>query len=118
MCAQTLRSYSRSTAPAKARCSSSSPGNGALPSQDALSTRGLVQKNAERRHIRVPLDERRPRTEEGHRLGVKRPHLGCDARAVIVDADRAAVFELAQPVSGEMELADGLCRQRAQVGGC
>src|SRR6266850_7767731 len=103
---QTPRSYSRSRAPAKARCTSSSAGIG---------MRGFLEQHGERWHVGVPLDERRPWTEERQRLGIKRPHLGRDPRAVIVDADRAAVFELAHPVPGKMELGDRLRRQRAQI---
>src|SRR5438132_11243975 len=116
MQSQTPRSYSRSRAPAKARCSSSSAGKLLLPFQNALGVRRLLEQHGKRRYLSVPFDQRRARPEERDRLGIQRPHLGRDARAVIVDADRAAVFELAHTMSREMELAKRLRRQRAQVG--
>src|SRR5919197_3428364 len=108
-------SCSSRSAPAKARCRSSNAAMGELRVHDAFGLRGLLEEQSERRHIRVPLDERGQAPEKGYRVGVKRPHLGTHARAVIVDADRATVLEAAQLVAGKMDFADAFSRQAAQI---
>src|SRR5882762_3907167 len=115
MAPQTASSSSCSIEAANARCNSSKAGMRVLLAHDALRLRRFVEQHRERRHIGVPLDERRHAAEECERLGVKRPHLLRNARAVVVDADRAPVVELAQPVAGEMNLADAHGAQRAQI---
>src|SRR5712692_670723 len=102
-----------------ARWSSSSDGAGAFTLyllEHGGSTRRFVDQHVERRHIGVPFDEGRHRAEARERRRVERPDLGRDARTVIVDAKRAAVFELPRAVSGEMDLADRGGRQRGKIG--
>src|SRR5712692_7271081 len=102
-----------------ARWSSSSDGAGVF-TIDFLerggSTRRLVDQHFERRHSGVPFDEGRHRAEAPERGRVERPDLGHDARTVIVDAKRTAIFELPDGVAGEMDLADRGGRQRGKIG--
>src|SRR5216684_7476131 len=117
--APALASSRATTLRSTARWSSSSDGAGAF-TFDLLEhgggTRRLVDQHFERRHVGVPFDEGRHRAEARERRRVERPDLGRDARTVIVDAKRAAVFELPRGVSGEMDLADRGGRQRGKIG--
>src|SRR5216684_6895380 len=112
---QTASSSSWSIEVANARCSSSKAGMRALLAHDALRLRRFVEQHRERRYVGVPFDERRHAPENGERLGIERPHLARDTRAVVVDADRAPVLEVAHLVTREVDLADALCRQGAQI---
>src|SRR6266511_4612144 len=77
----------------------------------------LVEQHFEWRHVVVPLDQRRTRTEPGERFLVERPHVGGNARAVIIDSQRESILELMHRVASQMNLADGLDRQRSEIGG-
>src|SRR3989449_11744204 len=112
---QTVSSSSCSIEAANARCSSSKAGMRALLAHEALRLRRFVEQHRERRHVGVPFDERRHAAENGERLGIERPPLARDARAVVVDADRASVLELAHLVTREVDLADALRRQGVQI---
>src|SRR5216117_1296134 len=112
---QTASSSSCSIEAANARCSSSKAGMLALLAHETLRLRRFVEQHRERRHVGVPFDERRHAPEECQRLGVKRPHLLRNARAVVVDADRAPVLEFAHLVTREVDLADALRRQGVQI---
>src|SRR2546430_8388858 len=105
---QTASSSSCNIEAANARCRSSKAGMPALLSHDALRLRRFVEQHRERRHVGVPFNERRHAAEECQRLGVKRPHLPRNARAMVVDADRAPALEIAHLVTREVDLADAL----------
>src|SRR6516165_10200344 len=101
-----------------ARWISSSLGIGDLLSgtvEQPRGARGLVDEDRERRQVGVPLDQGRNRAKSRQRLGVEFPDLGDDARAVIIDAQRAAALELPDAVAGEVELADRGRRQGGEV---
>src|SRR5260370_37272618 len=55
--------------------------------------RGLLDEDRKGRQDGVPLDQSANRAKSRQRLGVKFPDLRDDARAVIVDAQRAAALE-------------------------
>src|SRR5258708_2770594 len=87
--ADTASSSCRTRLRRMAYCSSSSVGMRGLvvcAGNEAIGTSRLLEENVERRHVVVPLDQGRERTEPGQRVPVERPHLLDDARAVIVDA--------------------------------
>src|SRR5437667_9454575 len=107
---QTASSSSCSIEAANARCSSSKAGMLALLAHETLRLRRFVEQHRERRHAGVPFDERRHAAEECQRLSVKRPHLMRNARAVVVDADRAPVLDFAHQVTREAELVEALRR--------
>src|SRR2546428_13474102 len=102
---QTASSSSRNIEAANARCRSSKAGMRALLAHDALRLRRFVEQQRERWHVGVPFDERRHADEECQRLGVKRPHLPRNARAVVVDADQAPVLEVAHRETRELTIA-------------
>src|SRR6185369_14626253 len=77
---------------------------------------GFVQQHAERGNIGVPFDQRGDRTEQRERVGIQAPDLIADARAVIVDADNAAVGQLLDAVAGEMNFTDGMVWKRCEIG--
>src|SRR5688572_4736310 len=112
---QTASSFSDSMNAPNACCSSRNAGIGRLRAHDALGMRGFFKQHRERGYLRVPLDQRWHAPEQRHRLGIERPDLLADTRAVVVDADRAAIVELAQRVPSEMNLADAIARQRAKI---
>src|SRR5579883_2524964 len=90
-----------------ARCSSSSVGTVRLLSgrrQKRTGAVGLAQQHVEGRHVGVPLDQCWHRTEPCERFPVERPYFGDDMRAVIVDAQAAAVRERPHAVTGEVDL--------------
>src|SRR5215472_2856392 len=77
--------------------------------------RGLVDEDRESRQVGVPFDQSGDRAKSRQRLCVQFPDLGDDARAVIIDAQRAAALELPDAVAGEVDLADRARRQRREV---
>src|SRR5215472_5131475 len=77
--------------------------------------RGLVDEDRESRQVGVPFDQGGNRAKSRQRLGIEFPDLGDDARAVIIDAQRAAALELPDAVAGEVELADRGRRQGGEV---
>src|SRR5260370_20959009 len=77
--------------------------------------RRLVDEDGKGRQVGVPLDQSGNRAKSRKRLGVERPDLGDDARAVIVDAQHAAAFELPNAVAGEVDLTDRGRRQGGEV---
>src|SRR5574337_910519 len=74
------------------------------PADRLLRDRGLAEEHVEWRHVRVPLDQRRPRTETRESLSVERPHGFANPRAVIVDAKRSTVREPVYRVACEVKL--------------
>src|SRR5215471_9695437 len=56
--------------------------------------RGLVHENCEGWQVGVPFDQSGNRAKARQRLGVEFPDLRDDARAVIIDAQRATALEL------------------------
>src|SRR6185369_26874 len=73
--------------------------------QGSLRLLRLGEQHGELRQIRVPLDQGRYRTELRERGAIEVPHRPGDARAVVVDQDRAAV-RVVRGVAGQMNLAD------------
>src|SRR6266851_5742847 len=70
-----------------ARCSSSSVGIACLlfgPREQRAGKVRLAEQHVEGRHVVVPFDQRRNRTEPRERFPVQRPYFGNDPRAVIV----------------------------------
>src|SRR5688572_9505165 len=112
---QTAASFSDSMKAPNACCSLRNAGIGWLRGHDALGMRGFFKQHRDWGYARVPLDQRWHAPEQRHRLGIERPDLLADTRAVVVDPDRAAVVELAQRMPREMNLADALARQRPKV---
>src|SRR6516225_9293522 len=77
--------------------------------------RGLVDEDRQGRQVGVPFDQSGDRAKSRQRLSVKFPDLGNDARAVIVDAQRAAALEVPDGVAGEVDLADRSRRQGGKI---
>src|SRR5712671_5085627 len=103
-----------------ARCNSSSVGTARLlfgRCQKRAGVVGLAEQYVEGRHVGVPLDQGWNRTEPCERFPVQRPYLGDDVRAMIVDAQRAAVGERSHAVAGEMDFPNRRRWQRGQIGG-
>src|SRR5215467_732744 len=113
---------SRSTRLARmARCNSSNVGTARLPlsqCQKRTGMVGLAEQYVERRHVGVPFDQGRNRTEPAERFPIQCPYLRDDPRAVIVDAQGAAVVERSHAVAGEMDFPDSRGRQCGQIGRC
>src|SRR5215467_6212689 len=89
---------SRSTRLARmARCNSSSVGISRLRRVGQCQKRTgmvrLTEQHIERRHVGVPLDQSWHRTEAFERFSVQCPYFRDNPRAVIVDAQGAAVAE-------------------------
>src|SRR5262245_2871526 len=82
---------------------------------DLLCVRGFLDQHRECGQVRVPFDERRHLSKQGYGLGVEGPDCLADARAVIVDPDRAAVVELTKRVPRQMDFPDPIAGQRAKV---
>src|SRR5262249_4376067 len=101
---------SRSTRLARmAGFNSSNVGNPHLPPSQCQKRSGMVrlaEQHVERRHVGVPFDQGRNRTEPAERFAIQRPYLRDDPRAVIVDAQSAAVVERSHAVAGEMDFPD------------
>src|SRR5262245_39174674 len=76
---------------------------------------GLVNEDGEGRQVGVPFDQSGKRAKSRQRLGVKFPDLRDDARAVIIDAQRATALELPNAVAGEMDLTDRGRRQGGEI---
>src|SRR6516165_9114753 len=96
---------------------SRSVGIGDLPGavEQRRGARGFADKDRERRQVGVPFDQSGNRAKSRQRLGVKLPDFGDDARAMVVDAQRAAALELPDAVAGEVDLADRGRRQGGEV---
>src|SRR5205823_8391069 len=77
----------------------------------------FLEQYGKRRDVVIPFDERRTRPESRERFFVEPPHVGGNARAVIVDAQRASVRQLPNRVTGQMDLADRVRRQRREIRG-
>src|ERR1051325_6292757 len=73
---------------------------------DLLRFGRLFHQHRKRRHVGVPLDQRRHWPKQVDGAGIELPHLVANAGSVVVDADRAPILEWAQAVAGEMDLAD------------
>src|SRR5215475_12199620 len=90
-----------------ARCSSSSVGTARLlfcQSEKRTGMLRLAEQHVERRHVVVPFDQRRHRTEPCERLPVQRPDLRNYARAMIIDTQGTAVVKRPHAVAGKMDL--------------
>src|SRR5947209_623748 len=109
-CAEIPRSSWTTRLARSARWSSSSEG-AAVSTFRLVDQRGgmsrLLEQHHHRRHVGVPFDQRRHWAEKRERLGVKRPHVRRDARAVIVDAEQPSALELSHGMAGKMDLGDG-----------
>src|SRR6516164_11560994 len=85
---------SRSTRLARmARCTSSSVGTADLLFGLREERAGMVRlagQHIEGRHVGVPFDQRRDRTEPCERVPIECPYVGNDPRGVVVDAQGAA----------------------------
>ena len=79
--------------------------------------RRFVEQYGKRRYVVIPFDERRTRPKSRERFFVEHPHVGCNACAVIVDAQRAAARQLPNRVTGQVDLADRVGRQRREIRG-
>src|SRR5579875_3048393 len=102
-----------------ARWSSSKLGiGGRLPGavKEPRGALGLIEQDLEFRQIGIPFDQARDRAEPRQRLGVERPDLGIDARAVVVDTQPQTPFDLLHAVPREMDLADRRAWQRCEIG--
>src|SRR5690348_15412774 len=76
----------------------------------------LRQEHFKRWYVVVPLNQRWNRAKAAQRFGIERPNLVGDARAVIVDPQAATLGKLTHAVTGEMNFADCLARQRRHIG--
>src|SRR6266568_3847745 len=109
-CAEIPRSSWTTRLARIARWSSSSEG-AAVSTFRLVDQRGgmsrLLEQHRHGRHVGVPFDERRHRTEARERLGIECPHLRRDARAVIVDAKRSRSEEHTSELQSQFHL---VCR--------
>src|SRR5215831_14718365 len=77
--------------------------------------RRFAEQDLERRHVGIPLDQGRNGAEALERLPIEQPNGWRHARAVVVDAQHFATFELAHGVPGEMDLADRASAQGGEI---
>src|SRR5579875_1414436 len=102
-----------------ARWSSSKLGiGGRLPGavKEPRGALGLIEQDLEFRQIGIPFDQARDRAEPRQRLGVERPDLGNDARAVVVDTQPQTPSDLWHAGPREMDLAERRAWQRCEIG--
>src|SRR6266404_399792 len=84
--------------------------------EQALGGASLGKQDWQLGNVRVPFDERGHGAEPLQGLAIERPDRGRHARAVIIDQDGLAVGVIAR-MAGEMHLAYGCGRERAQIRG-
>src|SRR5262249_42001809 len=74
----------------------------------------LVEQDRQRRHVRVPFDERGYGAESTKRMRVEAPDVWDDPRPVVVDQDRVTVH-IVFAMAGQMDLAHRVAGQRVEI---
>src|SRR5262245_9595826 len=97
---------------AKRACSSGS--DSTEPLHHGVSLRGFRLKDGERRNVRIPFNERWPRTEALQRHAIELPNLGCDVGAMRIDAN-VAPATTRECVAGQMKFLHRGRRNAIQV---
>ncbi len=83
------------------------------PFQSLIGARRFREQRFEGRHVVVPFDQGRYRTEASQRVFVQGPHVVADGAAVIID-QQLARSNPASGVAGEMNFLDGVPWQRRE----